>query len=268
MNKIGKKSLFLALLIVFVSVNVCFALSPATILPKKDNKSLSFVEIYPDVKKGRDKNFLKEYVAKLLIDKETPLIIEKREADVKRIFMDWGGTLDDLTNEELQALVRVLKQKGFSLSVLSLGGSPLEICNKFKQAGVLDDFDQVISVYNSTMRSETKELFEDSKTEMIFCFPHDKKSYLGTYISSDETVVLIDNDPTKMSPNANVINIGICGKNAKSIESLVEPGSKWFHYALADLTQLNAVDTLFDSIAIKDHKLLVTNPNLTVEVAA
>lgn len=242
------KLCFLLLACSLLTVKPVLALAPASFLEGADVKELTVLEQYPDIKKMTDKSLLSEIVSELLEDREKHLVLEKKEAKVKRIFMDWGGTLSDLEQEEMQALVKALKKRNYSLSILTKGAAPDLLCNSLKRNGVLEYFDQVIAVYGSTLRSETTEIFEDSSTEMVLCFPLNKISYLQKYVGADETVVLIDNEATNMSYNPNVIGVGVCGKTAKNIEGLVGPGTKWFHYALADLTRINALDKIFDTI--------------------
>lgn len=251
--------LFFCIILLFSSANVTFALSPQSIMGTKKAKPLSVLEMYPKIKSSKDKTILNDLLSELLINRDKYLVLEEKQAKVKRIFMDWGGTLSDLEPEEMQELVKTLKKRGFSLSILTAGASPSLLCQSLKGSGVLKDFDQVIAVYNSTIRSEKKELFEDSDTEMVLCFPLDKISYLDKYVSKDETVVLIDNEAKNMSFNPNVIGLGVCGKEAKNVMGLVEPGTKWFEYAIADLTQTKVLDEIFDIIIPKDTESEISN---------
>lgn len=261
------KLCFLLLVCGLLTAKPVLALAPASFLEVGDTAELSVLEQYPDIKKMRDKSLLAGIVSGLLEDREKHLILEKKEAKVKRIFMDWGGTLSDLEQEEMQALVSALKKRNYSLAILTKGASPTLLCNTLKSFGVLEYFDQVIAVYGSTLRSETSEMFENSSTEMVSCFPLDKISYLQKYVSADETVALIDNEATNMSYNPNVIGIGVCGKTAKNIEGLVGPGTKWFHYALSDLTKIDALDKIFDSIAVKDEPLDISDLSSAVDAS-
>lgn len=246
------KLMILGVLLVFAYANTCFALAPVSLLQQDSVEPLSVLEMYPKIKRSTDKTILIELISDLLINKDKHLVLERKEAKVKRIFMDWGGTLSDLDDAEMKALVKTLKKRGFSLSILTAGASPTLLCNSLKRAGVLKDFDQVIAVFDSTIRSETKEFFEDSNTEMVHCYPLNKISYLNKYVSDDETVVLIDNEAKNMSYSPNVIGLGVCGKTAKNVEGLTEPGTKWFEYAIADLTQVQVLDKIFDIIMPDD----------------
>jgi len=170
------------------------------------------------------------------------------EGPVSACYIDWGGTLSNLTGEERRDIFSFFDSIGVDIHILSTGGDPYQLCILLEAEDNLHYLKSVIEAKGEThfpeLAKEGWDEYEDSGVMIIYS-PSTKSGYLRASITKDR-VILFDDDGANFNTSPNVIRVGVVEKDPRSLFEREVYVGDYEYYEMAEyyIATLNDIGSL------------------------